>query len=95
MHVDTFIDDRGNDTSGSKYAAWFLLLHRLPSMMALEFSEWIDPFKLFCTYGGARYRVTGASRLGDVWLRTDHKKSSGYDRRVDIADCSDWSDKPC
>ena len=48
-------------------------------------------FKLFCTHSGTRYRCTGASRMGDVWLAKDVKRDTGYDLRVDVTECSDWA----
>lgn len=49
--------------------------------------------KLFCQYKGKRYRCTGASRMGDVWLAEDFSRDSGYDLRVNVGECSDWSNK--
>lgn len=89
MHIDDFVDDRSQDP----YARWMFLHFRLPAILQILAREFIAT-KLFCTYEGDRYRVTGASRLGDVWLTTDFEKSQGYDDRVDVADCSDWSDAP-
>jgi len=47
--------------------------------------------KLFCTYQGTRWRVTGASRLGDVWLTKNIDKDTGYDERVNVSDITEWS----
>lgn len=93
MHVDEFIDYPPRDEAG-RYAAFCLMLFRLPALMKWAFTEWTAQYVLFCTYKDARYRVTGASRLGDVWLAEDHKRESGYDLRVNIEDCSAWSAKP-
>lgn len=91
IHVDEFIDDYGNK---ERYARFFFFLHRLPAVMKSEFQEWIVPFKLFCTYEGARWRVTGASRMGDVWLTKDFKQDTGYQKRVDLNLCKDWGANP-
>jgi len=48
-------------------------------------------FRLFCTYGQKRYRVTGASRLGDVWLTENPQRTYGYELRVYVDDLSNWS----
>lgn len=90
MHVDDFIDDVLNEDPGAKYARWFFLLHRLPATLKMDFDEWIAPHRLFCTYEGKRYRVTGASRMGDVWLARNFKQEQGYDLRVDVEKCSEW-----
>jgi hypothetical protein len=91
IHVDDFIGDYLNP---EKYARWFFFLHRLPAIDKSVFSEWIDQYKLFCDYEGNRYRVTGASRLGDIWLAKDLKRDIGYDLRVDLNKCSKWSQFP-
>ena len=56
--------------------------------------NWLASKILHCQYKGTRYRVTGASRLGDVWLAADSRQSEGYDLRVDIALCSAWELNP-
>jgi hypothetical protein len=87
QHVDEFIDDLDTDNYASFVLNWF----RAPAMQHARYGEWMRQFKLFCTYGGKRYRVTGASRLGDVWLSSDFERETGYESRVDVAACSDWS----
>jgi len=91
MHVDTFIDDCYGE---HKYARWFLFLSRLPAVLRADFEEQIKQYKLFCTWGGERYRCTGASRLGDVWLTKDFNQDIGYQRRINVKDCSEWSKTP-
>jgi len=76
------------------YAKFFFLLRRTPAWMQFAMATWMDPFKLFCTYQGKRWRVTGASRLGDIWLAQDFSRDAGYDLRVDLAKCSGWSAQP-
>jgi len=49
------------------------------------------PYKIFCEYKGQKYRITGASRMGDVWLAEDFDREMGYDHRVAIDDCSNFS----
>lgn len=91
MHVDDFIDDHKSDP----YAAWMFLHFRLPAFQQARFNKFIENRKLFCTYNGERYRVTGASRLGDVWLTKDFKcPEAGYDIRPNVDECFDWGDKP-
>jgi hypothetical protein len=94
IHVDQFTEAPPIDDHAAQYAAFFLLLHRLPSYLKVIFHEWIDQYKLFCTWRSKRYRVTGASRMGDIWLAQDFERDIGYDHRVDLAECSAWSDKP-
>lgn len=86
-HVDDFIDDYQTDV----YASWFFNLKRLPAMPQFKFVEQINKYKLFCSFDGERYRVTGCSRLGDVWLTKDFSQDTGYQKRVMIDQCAEFS----
>ncbi len=87
MHVDEFIDE---EFGKHKYARWVLNYFRLPAVLKNDFREFMKPHQLFCEYEGKRYRCTGASRLGDVWLAEDWSREYGYDLRVDVAKCENW-----
>ena len=52
--------------------------------------EFLNSWKLFCVYEGKKYRCTGCSRMGDVWIISDFKRETGYDHRVDMAGLTDW-----
>ena len=95
-HVDDFIDKPLIPTPENRnvrYAQWFLDAKRMPAFMQRNFAEFYGDIKLFCIYNGKKFRCTGCSRMGDVWLRKDFEEDSGYDLRVDVSKCSDWSDK--
>jgi hypothetical protein len=98
MHVDDFVADMGFEDKPEHgqvmYARWLLIQWRWPAYMKMHYAPFIADKKLFCTYEGARYRCTGASRLGDVWLTPDFEREVGYEKRVDVALCFHWSDKP-
>jgi hypothetical protein len=53
--------------------------------------EWLSARELYCDYEGARYRCIGASRLGDVWLTSDFSNENGYEKRIWVDGCSNWS----
>lgn len=93
-HIDEWIDEPCSSTSPEAYAKFVFLYMRTHAWMQDAFRPWMSQFKLFCTFQGKRFRCTGASRLGDVWLTEDFEKSRGYEHRVDVDECSDWSDKP-
>lgn len=97
LHVDDFIDFgtafTGPSLKGEHEARWFLFLHRLPANLRMEFKDKIDHLTLFCDYQDVRHRVTGASSMGDVWLTTDFNKDTGYDKRVDVLECSNWGEE--
>lgn len=86
-HVDDFIDDAKSDP----YAASWFESFRCPAIDKLRKP---DPRKLFATYQGIRYRVTGCSRMGDVWLHPNFSEDTTYRHRVDVDECSDWSETP-
>jgi hypothetical protein len=88
-HVDDFIDDHTKDA----YARWVLMHFRLPAH-GLAFAELMKDNKLFCTYGQERYRVTGAGRMGDIFLNVNFSKDAGYDIRVGVDACSAWGPQP-
>jgi len=97
-HVDEFIEEMEGPATPEMgnvvYARWFFLLARLPAFMQMQFEPWIQQYKLFCTFEGKRYRCTGASRMGDVWLAKDFERRQGYDLRVDLVKCTHWSGTP-
>lgn len=95
-HVDTFIDYGRNEVKhipNEKYARWVLNHFRLPAVRQLAFHDFMKERKLFCDFEGKRYRVTGASRFGDIWLVADFKRETGYDLRVECLLCSNWDGK--
>ena len=91
MHIDDFIDYHfGKDN----YARWVLHYFRLPAALKIDFEKFMKDYKLFCTWEGKRYRCTGASRIGDVWLTPDFNQNSGYKHRVEVEECSEWGPTP-
>lgn len=102
MHVDQFIDSDLYHINLSRtftepfgpYARFFFHLCRLPAILRGAFAPYIKEYQLYCEYQGEEYRVTGASRLGDIWLTKDFGQSTGYQLRVDIAACGNWTPVP-
>jgi hypothetical protein len=95
-HVDEWIDEPNMvkpENRGLRYAKWFLLIKRMPVWMQIAFKEFHGDMKLFCMYKGEKYRCTGASRFGDIYLTEDFNRERGYELRVDLTECSDWSDQ--
>lgn len=91
MNVDDFI---WGNYGTHQYARFVFMLFRLPAANQLDFAEWIARYRLFCDWKGKRWRVTGASRMGDVWLASDFERDVGYDDRVDLEECSNWGAEP-
>lgn len=89
-HVEDFITDQTRTDPNEVYARWLFTYFRLPAYMLSMLWPMMRDHKLFCTYDGKRYRVTGASRLGDVWITKNFDKDVGYDMRVLVDECSEW-----
>ncbi len=53
--------------------------------------EKIKGLSVFCEYKDNQYKITGASRMGDVWLSLNYERENGYDKRVWIDECSNFS----
>lgn len=90
VHVDDFIANPMSDS----YAAWMLDHFRRSALQRARFDEFMRDRRLFCTFEGKRYRVTGASRLGDVWLHSNFKEGTTYELRVDVSKCTAWGANP-
>ena len=96
-HVDDFIDYGSmldSPPRNEAYARWVLNYFRMSAVCQNDFRPFMSAHKLFCQYDGKPYRVTGASRLGDVWLTSNYKQDSGYQHRVNIDECSGWAKNP-
>ncbi len=94
MHIDEWIDRVDDVPEEENYPTFFFMLYRLNEVLKERWRPIIEKYKLFCTYKNKRYRVTGCSRLGDVWLDNNFNATHGYKHRVDVLECSNWSDKP-
>lgn len=91
-HVDNFIG-YGNCNSDERYetyARWVLDYFRGSAVCKNDFHEFMKDNLLFCDFEGSKYRVIGASRLGDVWLTSDFKSEQGYQHRVCVDSCTNW-----
>jgi hypothetical protein len=93
-HLDDWIDNPDCRDDGERYAKFVLWYFRYPAWAKIAFYDWMKAHKLFCTYEGEWFRCTGASRMGDVWLARDFERDTGYDLRVDVADCTNWGPVP-
>jgi len=85
-HIDDWLDD---PAINEPIAKTFLEHCRRPAIE--KDYKWLADNPLFCTYHSERFRCIGASRMGDVWLARDFTVTHGYDLRIDVAECSNWS----
>jgi hypothetical protein len=92
MHIDEWLEIPSRLYDNEAYAKFILTYFRYSAWMIHAFHPWMKQFKLFCTYNNERYRVTGASRLGDIWLTKNPDQDVGYSLRVFVDECSNWTD---
>ena len=93
MHIDDWMDIHWCESEGNKYAKFMFWYFRYPALARDAFKQWMDVHKLFCTYKEKRYRCTGSSRMGDIFLTSDFKEDMKYEIRVDVLHCSEWGEK--
>jgi len=94
VHIDDWIDSPSKGrTREESYAKWIFWYFRYPAWAQIQFHEFMKDYLLFCTYKGKRYRVTGASRMGDIWLTEDPNRDTGYELRVGVNECSGWGNQ--
>lgn len=89
-HVDDWVHEWTPSDDPLTYAKWFLFLKRLPALDQGLFERHISEYRLFATWQGKQVRVTGASRLGDVWVHEDLTVGAGYQHRVDVSELSEF-----
>jgi len=51
--------------------------------------KWLARYQVTVEWKGKRFICSGASRMGDVWLKSADSKSF-YDHRVDVLELSNW-----
>lgn len=96
-HIDEFLDDVMIQFKHPelKYVNFVLTHARKSASERGMHNPWMRQFQLFADYEGKTYQVTGASRLGDVFLSEDFKIDAQWSERVpaDFRKFSNWRDK--
>lgn len=87
--LETPTEENHPNREGIFYAKRWLHEFTKPAMF--KNNAWLAKSPLFVEYKGEKYRCTGASRMGDVWLASNLATEYGYDKRVDVEDCYNWS----
>ena len=96
-HVHDFISYGSGitkDVPNEEYARWILSHYTLSAMCKMAFDQFMKSKLLFGMYEGKKYRISGASRLGDIWLHSElnpAKAKAFYEKRVCVDDISNWS----
>lgn len=96
IHVDSWVRSAfyGEGTDEEAYAKLFFFYKRLPVVTQAMWRPHLGHLQLYCTYKDKRYRVTGASRMGDIYLTENLEQEIGYDLRVSLDYCSGWGKTP-
>lgn len=70
----------------------FLELCLLPAIKTIHYDMLLERMHITCEYKGSRYRVVGASTMGDLWLNKNPNCTleNGYTNRVAIQECSNY-----
>lgn len=92
-HIDDWIEERmyGRCTDEERYALAFFFVKAMDSVSNITLRPIMEHHKLFCEYKDKKYRVTGCSTMGDIWLHDNFEIDHGYTNRVNVDLCSNWS----
>jgi hypothetical protein len=95
MHIFEWLELEPHNENERKVKR-FLDFRTRSAMFQYKNEDKIKGLKCYCYYNNEKYRIVGASRLGDVWLcSTDSAEYDidfpTYTNRVDIEDCSNFS----
>jgi hypothetical protein len=98
QHIDDLLDNCYDAISDPalRYAYWFFTIARLPAAEKSVIQPFTKDIKLFVDYEGKTWRVTGASKFGDIYLTRNLNQDTGYEKRVtpDITKLSGWRSEP-
>lgn len=95
LHVDDWLDNVDKIwTAEIQYAKFVIGGFRCNATSRGAHYKFMSQFHLFCDYRGKRYRVIGASRMGDIWLTDNFDRELGYQQRVYVNDVSNWGAQP-
>ena len=86
-HVDDYVNEPDADSIAKEF------LEHARRYVTNQNKAWLAANRPWVMWRGRRYRCVGASRLGDVWLKTEPNvmnPGAFYDYRVDVAELSGW-----
>lgn len=86
MHVYDWLDLPPKDDAERDAKEW---LNQFVKPAHLKDPQWLARYRVTVEWNGKRYICSGASSMGDVWLKSEGS-SSFYDHRVDVTELSGW-----
>ena len=88
MDIHDWLNLAPNNETEAKVKKWFKKFFKL-NIFKEKLQQEVEATRPTVEYHGKRYICTGASQLGDVWLKTEDSKAF-YDLRVEVKDLSNW-----
>jgi hypothetical protein len=90
IHIYDWLDMPATDDAERDAKEW-LNKFTLPAYKkATEgIDDWLARYRVTVEWKGERYTCSGASRMGDVWLKTEGSQNF-YDHRVSVEELSNW-----
>jgi hypothetical protein len=90
LHVYTWLDLPPLNDAERDAKEWLEKFVQNPDLNThQEKEEFLARYKVVCRWKGRLVHCTGASSMGDVWLR-DKGSTNFYDHRVTVTELSNW-----
>lgn len=86
LHVYDWLDQPASNAAEADAKEWLSQFCR-PAIK--KDHMFLDRHQVTVEWKGKRYICSGASRMGDVWLKSK-ESSSFYDHRVNVNELSSW-----
>lgn len=85
-HIYEWLDEPAANAAESDAKEW---LNQFCNPSYMKDEKWLARYRVTVEWKGQRYTCSGASRMGDVWLKTEGSPSF-YDHRVNVEELSHW-----
>jgi len=94
MHIHEWLDTFNKDKCKDKellIVHEFLDYKSMSEVYCIANENKFKDLKVFCIYKNEKYRLTGCSRVGDVWIHSNLDSDHSYVNRVSIKELSGFS----
>lgn len=86
IHIYDWIESPAKNDAERQAKEW---LDQFTRPAHIKNEEWLARYRVTVEWRGKRYTCSGASRMGDVWLKTEGSPNF-YDHRVNVEELSKW-----
>jgi hypothetical protein len=91
-HIYAWLDRNEKTSDPVTRKVWlFFEYHTKSAMFKSRNRDLLGDLKILCEFEDSQYRITGASRLGDIYLASNLERTVGYDLRVPLDRCKKFS----